>query len=148
MYHCTLQSKYENIKCLFGLILHARNMFLSCHCIAPCAPGSVQLITSSGSISSTSSGVVRMCNSDGHYFLVCDSGWDYVDASVACKSVGYSPYGATRYHDQQTQPTAGYSFLSSVSCDGSESTLSECPVDPRSTSCSYNYAGVSCQGRG
>ena len=106
----------------------------------------MQLVTSSGSISSTSSGVVRLCNNDGHYILVCDEGWDYVDASVACKSAGYSPYGAARFHNEQTQSTAGYSFLDSVSCDGSESTLSECPAVPRSTPCRYDYAGVSCQG--
>ena len=52
----------------------------------------VDLVTRSGFSTTSDYGVIRLCNGTEQY-LVCDNGWDYVDASVACKSAGYSPYG-------------------------------------------------------
>lgn len=58
--------------------------------LAPCQDGSVRL--SSGS--SDRVGRVEVCL-NSTWGTVCASGWDNNDASVLCKSLGYSPYGIT-----------------------------------------------------
>ena len=104
--------------------------------------GLVQLIQSSGS-----SGVLKLCGSNGDKeYLICDYGWDYVDASVACKSLGLSSYGAIPLFNQYVSSVSGYDFLSYISCFGTESTLAMCDSVTNSYSCYGNYAGVRCQG--
>ena len=113
--------------------------------------GSVELIQYSGSVSTSTSGIIRVCSNSSitasnNHQLICDYGWDFDDARVACKSAGYSPYGAVALLDQYISSTAGYSFLAYMNCNGSEATLSECQSQSWPRSCSYNYAGVVCQG--
>ena len=120
--------------------------------IAPCVDGgSVELIQSSGSVSTSTSGIIRICSNDSttlsnNYQLICDYGWDFNDARVACKSIGYSPYGAVALLDQYISSDAGYSLLAYVNCSGLEATLNECQSQNWFGSCSYDYAGVICQG--
>ena len=101
----------------------------------------VQLIQSSGS-----SSVLKLCGSNDKEYLICDYGWDFVDASVACKSLGLSPYGAIPVFDQYVSSTLGYNFLSYMSCYGTESTLAVCDSETTNFPCTGNYAGVRCQG--
>ena len=39
-----------------------------------------------------SRGRIEVCNGTG-YDAVCADGWDYADASVVCRELGFSPYG-------------------------------------------------------
>ena len=39
-----------------------------------------------------SRGRIEVCNGTA-YEAVCADGWDYNDASVACRELGFSPYG-------------------------------------------------------
>ena len=117
----------------------------------PCVDGSVELIQSSGFVSTSTSGVVRVCKSSNTTTsssdqLICDYGWDFDDASVVCKAAGYSPYGAVALHNQYVSSVAGYSFLAYVNCSGSEESLNECHSTSWFGSCFYNYAGAVCQG--
>ena len=119
--------------------------------VASCTFGSVDLIQSSGSVSTSSSGIVRGCfdsssNTSNSHRLICDYGWDFDDARVACMAAGYSPYGAVALHNQYISSTAGYYFLAYMNCNGSEATLSDCQALSWSGACSSNYAGAVCQG--
>ena len=105
-----------------------------------CTDGSVELMQSS-----ESSGVVILCV-NSKFYLICDSGWDHVDASVACKSAGLSPYGAVALLNQYVATTSDYTFLSYIDCNGSELNLAECQLTPQNSSCQYNYTGIHCQG--
>ena len=42
--------------------------------------------------SNSSNGIVEVCL-DGNWGPICGDHWSYNDASVACKQLGYSPYG-------------------------------------------------------
>ena len=119
--------------------------------VASCTIGSVDLIRSSGSVSTSSSGIVRVCfdsssNTSNSHQLICDYGWDFDNARVACMAAGYSPYGAVALHNLYFFLTAGYSFLAYINCNGSETTLSDCQSQSWSGTCSLNYAGAVCQG--
>ena len=133
-------------------IIIVNNQLCICFFIDPCvAEGSVELIQSSGSVSTSTSGIIRVCSNDSttlsnNYHLICDYGWDFDDARVACKSMGYSPYGAVALLDQYISSVAGYSFLAYVNCSGLEATLSECQSQNWLGSCYYSFAGVICQG--
>ena len=39
-----------------------------------------------------SRGRIELCNGTS-YEAVCSDGWDYTDASVVCRELGFSPYG-------------------------------------------------------
>ena len=92
---------------------------------------------------------MKMCdnNTDTSY-LICDYGWDFVDASVACNSLGLSPYGAVPLFNQYVSSSlvSENDFLSYISCYGTETTLTECGSLPLTSSCYNNFAGVRCQG--
>ena len=76
----SLQGTRARDKCLFWLP-------------APCeGEGLVDLITSSGTLSSTATGLVRVCVARNKG-AVCDYDWGFPDAVVACRAAGYSPYG-------------------------------------------------------
>ena len=102
-------------------------------------------------MTTSSSGIVRVCfnsssNSSNNHQLICDYGWDFDDAKVACMAAGYSPHGAVALHNQYISSTAGYSFLAYMNCNGSEATLSDCQSQSWYGTCYYNYAGAVCQG--
>ena len=88
-------------------------------------------------------GVVEVC-SNGTYSVVCsDESWDERDASVVCRQLGYSPYGATVAHNflVAAEPT-----IHSVECVGNESSFFECSYISYPQPCGQNqYAGVVCQ---
>ena len=134
--------------------------------VAPCeGEGFVDLITSSGILSSTARGLVRVCV-DGNKGTICDNGWGFADADVACRAAGYSPYGnlgkispfliheclvapllgAIPLDDQYLSYTSSYTYLMSyVGCIGNETVLTDCPYGTTSYCSYYSYAGVVCQ---
>lgn len=135
---------------------------------APCTDG-VKLLQYSGSLNSTSGGVVQLCVNQTRY-LVCDDGWDFLSARILCQTLGYSPYGIIAYSEHsnfaphcafcvstgavalfnQALTSSAYNsipLLRNITCDGTESSFSECTYEQSITAyCNYNFIGVYCQG--
>ena len=84
-------------------VVHTNIKLMVTFLTAPCTDG-VNLLEYSGSLSSTSGGVVQMCVNQTRH-LICDDGWDVFSASALCQTLGYSPYGTmphSNYHSAST----------------------------------------------
>ena len=64
-------------------------------------------------------------NYDGEWGTVCDNGWDYNDANVVCRQLGYSS-AATIYSNAHFGQGSGPILLEDITCTGNELTLSSC----------------------
>ena len=63
-----------------------------CHSHAvPCADRDVRLVEGN-----VGSGRIEVCYNNS-WGTICSNSWDNVDASVACKQSGYSPYGINKF---------------------------------------------------
>ena len=85
-------------------------------------------------------------NYDGEWCTVCDDGWDYDDADVVCRQLGFGSSG-TPYYSAYFGEGSGPILLDNVTCIGSESTLANCGHlgIGITRSCSHsNDAGVRC----
>ena len=84
---------------------------------------------------------------NGEWGTVCDDGWNYVDATVVCRQLGFYSsviaYGSAVY-GQGTGPI----WLSRLSCIGNESSLTECSqLNIRTKNCTHSDdASVYCYG--
>lgn len=57
--------------------------------VAPCADGAVQLI---GDSRYSEFGRIEVCLNET-WGTICDTHWDFTDASVLCKELGFSDHG-------------------------------------------------------
>merc|ERR1711971_148616 len=75
---------------------------------------------------------------------VCHNGWDYADANVVCRSLGY--IGALDFTlRSHFGPSATWLEFSDVDCRGDEASLRECSKSRDTRGCSTrNVAGVHC----
>jgi len=80
---------------------------------------------------------------NGHWFSVCDTNWDLLDAIVACRQLGYhtaeaalraSPFGYT----------GGPNWMVVGRCTGYEANLTQCSQNYGRKSCRNRHAGVRC----
>uniref|UniRef100_A0A1X7U210 SRCR domain-containing protein n=1 Tax=Amphimedon queenslandica TaxID=400682 RepID=A0A1X7U210_AMPQE len=113
-------------------------------CEAPCVNGTVRLYSESGSYFRRY-GRVQVCINNA-WGTVCDHFWDEQDASVVCKMLGYSSYGASALTDTFTEGV-WYVHINDLNCTGNESSIWDCPMNSLSSySCgSYDDAAVVCQ---
>ena len=81
---------------------------------------------------------------EGAWGTICDDSWDYADARVVCRQLGYS--GGDALVDLEYGVGTGYIMMDEVACDGTETRLVDC--DRRSWyhhDCGHNEdAGVHC----
>ena len=56
---------------------------------------------------------------------VCGDGWDFNDAEVVCRQLGYGPPIVTR-HRAYYEQGIGQIWLGNLNCSGNESSIGEC----------------------
>ena len=89
-------------------------------------------------------------NYNGEWGTVCDDGWDYIDAGVVCRQLGFGSYRSV-YGGAYFGQGSGPILLDDVTCTGSELTLANCEHFGfnKTRSCSHSEdAGVSCYSPG
>ena len=82
----------------------------------------------------------------GHWGTVCDYNWDFVDAIVVCRQLGY-PGAVEAPKSAAFRAGSGPSWYYSVSCVGTELNLNQCSrwTYNFGSACSHsNDAGVVC----
>jgi deleted-in-malignant-brain-tumors protein 1 len=103
-------------------------------CQAPCVERAVR---------SNDDGYVELCL-NGTWGTICSDYWDNNDASVICKQLGHSPYGAIglgkRYNEQYISH-----FIIDINCTGTEETIWDCPRDNVNVCSSDKTALIICQ---
>lgn len=91
------------------------------------------------------SGTVQIFR-DGRWGTVCDRDWGVADAQVACRQLGCARGEAKlkAFFGLLAQQT----WMTAVSCAGSERSLEECFFNAGSGLCApENYAGIVCEGK-
>ena len=87
-------------------------------------------------------------NYNGEWGTVCDDGWDYYDAYVVCRQLGFGSSGWS-YSGAYFGQGSGPIWLDNVACERTESTLVRCGHlgFNITRSCSHSEdAGVRCYG--
>ena len=80
----------------------------------------------------------------GSWGTVCDEQWDFEDAKVVCKELGF-PNASSVRHDSYFGPSSGPVWMSDVACKGDESNLTHCIFRGWGiTNCHSGEAGVTC----
>ena len=110
--------------------------------IGGCTDGTVRL---SGS-SLKYVGRVEICI-ETTWTSLCDRSWDFNDAQVVCRELGYSPYGAVPTYNCYTEGQLSFG-ITYINCSGSEEHLLNCSHSKALLhNCnSHDDAGVVCQG--
>ena len=80
---------------------------------------------------------------NGVWSTTCEKGWDNSDATVTCRSLGYTGGLAHRFGEG-----SGPTWVDFWDCYGNETTLAECSFSKRKEGHCYgrDAAGVTCEG--
>lgn len=84
---------------------------------------------------------------DNKWYTVCDDGWDFRDATVVCRQLGYSR-ALSAERDATFGPGSGNIYMTEVSCHGNETNLEDCNFSRRRVNLfclATNDAGVRCE---
>ncbi|XP_019861855.1 PREDICTED: neurotrypsin-like, partial [Amphimedon queenslandica] len=146
-----LHSSYFNCTGSEAALLNCSYYTSSCYysyhagveCESPCIEGAVQL---EGDNKYKEFGRVEVCI-NGTWGTICDNGWENNDATVVCRQLGYSPYGAIAKASYFTEGWLPF-HLYSVNCSGNESTLLNCSYSTTGTCYNIQDAGAICQSVG
>ncbi|XP_019855132.1 PREDICTED: scavenger receptor cysteine-rich domain superfamily protein-like [Amphimedon queenslandica] len=121
---------------------HSYDAGLSCE--ASCQNGTVRIVSESDSYFRRY-GRVEVCISN-EWGTICNDYWNDMAATVVCKMLGYSPYGAKALSNTFTE---GYLHMhfTKLNCSGSEESIFNCSYNELSNYyCSrYRDASVICQ---
>ena len=82
----------------------------------------------------------------GVWGTICGNSWDFQDANVVCRQLGFEEALAT-FRNAGSGPRTGPVWLNEVRCVGNESSISECVhIGWGDHDCWHNYdAGVVCR---
>ena len=80
-------------------------------------------------------------------YTVCHHSWGVNDANVVCRQLGYSGGAVTAYGSAYFGQGSGSIWLDDLACNGSESTLFDCPHSGAGNhTCDHSGdVGVSCK---
>ena len=86
---------------------------------------------------------------DGMWGAICDYSWDFRDALVACRQLGFGNASESRCCSSFSS-NVKHVWLRYVHCSSNESSITQCPSSGWNDtgSCSrHSYAGVRCIGK-
>jgi hypothetical protein len=93
-------------------------------CATECStPGEIRLVN--GNDTHGNEGTVEICFK-GRWGTVCHNSWDYRDAEVVCRQLGFGSTGAVAYTGSHYGPGMGPVLLNNLGCTGVESNLTDC----------------------
>ena len=147
------------IYCHISQVYTWSHKFVLCKCTVTCIEDSIRLQNPNALTPSflpaydlikdqVSRGIVELCVA-GTFGSICDNGWGDMDASVVCRQLGFSPYGAIALPGYILDGSASpFVRDGEYSCEGSEDKLANCSYQPAATcpTISSGGAGVVCQG--
>ena len=85
---------------------------------------------------------------NGTWGTICDDDWDFNDAQVVCRQLGYEKavdIGLYNYTDPGSDLVPVW--LYNVSCTGNEADIMQCPSSVGVQNCNHSHdAGVQCFG--
>ncbi|XP_038056096.1 scavenger receptor cysteine-rich domain superfamily protein-like [Patiria miniata] len=76
---------------------------------------------------------------------VCDDGWDYTEADVVCRQLGFNGYSVRSTSQAAFGQGTGPILLDDVACDGSENRIQDCDYEITHNCFHSEDAGVVCQ---
>jgi deleted-in-malignant-brain-tumors protein 1 len=90
-------------------------------------------------------GRVEVCTNNV-WGAVCDDSWDFTDAQVVCRQLGFSPVAAIAYGEAYHGQGQYRIIISDVLCSGTESSLNLCTFNENFFCDNGEEAGVACPG--
>ena len=82
---------------------------------------------------------------NGAWGTVCDHQWDLIDATVACRQLGYGMAWSAVF-DAHFGPGSGEIVFTDVDCYGQEDKLQDCELKTQNDCTHSEDAGVVCTG--
>uniref|UniRef100_A0A1X7T6A2 Uncharacterized protein n=1 Tax=Amphimedon queenslandica TaxID=400682 RepID=A0A1X7T6A2_AMPQE len=115
----------------------------ACLEIKNCENGAVRLVNTH--TDATNVGRVELCV-ENTWTTLCDESWDYKDAQVICRQLGFSVYGALPEYDCYTESHLSFG-ITELNCTGDEDFLLNCSYSNAALhNCqSHSDASVVCQ---
>ncbi|PIK40075.1 hypothetical protein BSL78_23081 [Apostichopus japonicus] len=80
---------------------------------------------------------------DGEWGTICDDDWDYNDAFVFCRQLGFKDVDKVR-RDAFFGEGTGQIFIDGIECDGTERSITDCPYTSNHNCIHSEDAGVVC----
>ncbi|XP_028399558.1 deleted in malignant brain tumors 1 protein-like isoform X2 [Dendronephthya gigantea] len=113
-------------------------------CITTVVAGNTGSLRLQGPLSANGTGRVEVLY-NGQWGTICDNGWDFKDAIVACRQLGYA-HAISELKGSRVPTGSGRIWLENVACTGEEQKITSCSHEAwGSNRCShYKDAGVDC----
>ena len=90
-------------------------------------------------------GLVEIYNSKkARYEYICDEGWDINDAHVVCHMLGFPGALDATLRSEYSQPFVENAWLSNVQCNGTETSIFDCPFEVNYNCSKSRSAGARC----
>ena len=90
-------------------------------------------------------GTVQLYNSKkNQYNYICDEGWDINDAHVVCHMLGFPGALDATLRSEYGQPLVENAWFSNVQCNGTETSIFDCPCEVNYNCSRSRSAGVRC----